>query len=155
MERYILEDVKEPEDNTSKAWKTWKNERATAKKVFVASVTDDNVIRLLKRNGWDYLEKNPKVTYDLIKRYVLQVNTASPADLLAEIIHKKREQFDTLGAYIDHVVRIRDQLKDTGNDLSDANFMSCLSRDLTDQYCDLRFFEQHRASCKPGVLRRR
>ena len=66
------------------------------------------MIRLLKRNSWDYLEKNPKVTYDLIKRYVLQVNTALPADLLAEIIHKKREQFDTLGAYIDYIVRIRD-----------------------------------------------
>ena len=108
LERYILEDVKGPEDNTLKAWKTWKNERVTVKKVFVASITDNNVIRLLKRSRQDYLEKNLKVTYDLVKRYVPQVGTALPADLLAEIIHKKREQFNTLGTYIDHIVRIRD-----------------------------------------------
>ena len=108
MERYILEDVKEPEDNTLKAWKTWKNKRATVKKVFVAFVTDDNVIRLLKRNSWDHLEKNPKVIYDLIKQYVPQVNTALPTDLLTEIIYKKREQFNTLGTYINHIVRIKD-----------------------------------------------
>ena len=108
LERYILEDVKEPEDNISKAWKTWKNKRATVKKVFVAFVTDDNVIRLLKRNSWDHLEKNPKVIYDLIKQYVPQVNTALPTDLLTEIIYKKREQFNTLGTYINHIVRIKD-----------------------------------------------
>ena len=108
LERYILKDVKEPENNTLKAQKTWKNKKATAKKVFVAFITDNNVIRLLKRNSQDYLKKNPKVTYDLIKRYIPQVNTASPINLLAEIIYKKRKQFNTFSTYINHIIRIKD-----------------------------------------------
>jgi hypothetical protein len=109
LDKYILEDVKEPEgDAVTK--KKWKSERLTVAHLLGTSLSDKGVERTLLAAGWDISESNPKVTYDLVKKVIPSLTLTSVASMYREIATISRKQFPSMVDYTARLQELKNRL---------------------------------------------
>ena len=107
LDKYIMRSVKEPAiagivptDEEEKKIKTWKRERGTVALLIGNSLLNTKVDHTLRMNGWKSKEKDPFVTYTLVKKALTKTTCESIADILSEYTDLKRKNFDSLGSYL-------------------------------------------------------
>lgn len=106
LERYIMEDIPEPEG--SRKQKAWKRERATANLLIKSSLS--KVRTVLQNAGWDPEVQNPKYHFDFVLREIAKTPDTLAGDVVLEFTHIDRAQFGSLAAYQSRVIYLRRRL---------------------------------------------
>ncbi|KAK4205965.1 hypothetical protein QBC37DRAFT_381552, partial [Rhypophila decipiens] len=114
--KYIEKSVPEPAGEDAKA--KWRKERAAVRQTIREKV-DQQVINLLRNNGWDYDEKDPFITYSKILKLIPEVSDSRLVSYVLEFLYKKREDYNTLQAYLEHMIQTRERLKSLKIDFSE------------------------------------
>ncbi|KAK4205919.1 hypothetical protein QBC37DRAFT_435753 [Rhypophila decipiens] len=112
--KYIEKSIPEPAEEVAKD--KWRKERAAVRQTIREKV-DQQVINLLRNDGWDYNEKDPYVTYTKILKLLPEVSDTRLISYVLDFLYKKREDFNTLQGYLEHMIQLRDRLKSLKVDL--------------------------------------
>lgn len=108
IRRYIQEEVARPEDED--AVQKWKRDRALA--VYLITSSTNPVRGILKNAGWTIDEENPKTLYDIVNTTIPQLNQESVKVLVKNLGNIKRQNYTSLGAFIEKFTYLHRRMKE-------------------------------------------
>ncbi|KAM7211797.1 hypothetical protein V8F06_012834 [Rhypophila decipiens] len=115
--KYIDEDVPEPEDKESAAYKIWLNDRADIQDLLSASCRDNAVFDAMCNCGWKPDEINPHLTYKKAFQALEKSSPDAGVVLWAEYTSIKRSAFDTFAKFTERLQYLRRRLEALGSPL--------------------------------------
>ncbi|KAK3360925.1 hypothetical protein B0T24DRAFT_539700 [Lasiosphaeria ovina] len=149
LQKYILEEVKEPEvtEDTPpeqaalvpQAKKDWRTNRAIVVALINNSLSPRVHEKLIARN-WDPRGTDPKVTYDLIKEVIPRITQEAVLGFIAEYVRLDRQSFTTMQAYLTRVRFLFNKINELKADISETFHINLLIINLKKSYPERHLF---------------
>ncbi|KAK4220876.1 hypothetical protein QBC38DRAFT_505375 [Podospora fimiseda] len=92
------------------------------------------IISLLKNNGWQMNEKDPKVTFDLVEKTIHTTGRINAAQMFLEFVQLRRSQFDSMHSYITRLTTLKTRLTGLNYAIPEVGLMSVLLAGVKDSY---------------------
>lgn len=132
LQDYVLENVPQPTDAAQA--KIWHQERALTRHILVTSLMEPRIVSLLKNNGWQMTEKDPKATFDLVERTIPTVGRINAARMFQEFVQLRRPQFDSMHAYVHRLTTLKTRLASLDCAIPEVGLVSVLLAGVRDSY---------------------
>ncbi|KAK4170575.1 hypothetical protein QBC36DRAFT_201113, partial [Triangularia setosa] len=132
LDDYVLQTVPEPAD--AALAKVWHQERAMARHILRTTLMEPKTISLLKNNGWQMTEKDPKATFDLVEKTIHTTGRINAAQMVLEFVQLRRSQFDSMHSYITRLTTLKTRLSILNCSIPEVGLMSVLLAGIKDSY---------------------
>ncbi|KAK3367204.1 hypothetical protein B0T24DRAFT_709887 [Lasiosphaeria ovina] len=149
LEKYIQEDVPEPQapqgatqaviDVFEEKKDEWCTERAYVKVVLLQTLTAQ-VQEKLDAQNWNPREKDPKVTYDLIRRAIPRLTREATTDFVMEYLKIDRASFTSMQAFLTRLRFIHKKLAALNAPVNDTFHVTAIVGKLKKTYPERYLF---------------
>lgn len=113
----VPETIMQPTPEEARAEKDFRRDRAKVGLLLCNTLLDPHIDQLLEANGWDRNEKDPYVTYTLVKVAVTKTTPENTGDLVQEYVSLNRKNFDSLHNYQKRLQALRKRVVDLNKGL--------------------------------------
>ena len=135
LDKYILTDVPEPEDDVAKA--QWRTDRADVDRYIQMHVPGNKVWSVIRGMGWKARDVDPKRTYDFVTRFFEKGAMDANVLMAQELANIHRSSFDKMEAFQSRVNYLRDRLNATRFKMHDEAFMWFVLKGIVKEYPDM------------------
>ncbi|KAK4182020.1 hypothetical protein QBC35DRAFT_396797, partial [Podospora australis] len=110
LTKYLIKTVRKPEEGTLE-YLQWTRDRMDIYQVIRTSVRKADIWKQMTRCGWDSSKMDPKKTYEMLFEVLRQGPSDEAGNLIREYTNLKRENFDSVDAFLDRFYDIKSRLE--------------------------------------------
>ena len=135
LDKYIFNDVAEPEDAIAK--KQWRADRSDIEDFIKSMVPELNVWTVIGGFGWDPTAMNPKDTFEKLCQYCEKGATDSSVKILQEFATIRAAKFDKMSSFQVRINYLRQQIDTTVFKMCDDAYLWLAIKGIQFEYPDL------------------